>query len=366
MPVRILHIVTYMGRGGLETLIMNVFRGIDRECVQFDFLVHRDFRADYDDEIEALGGRIYRLPRLNPMNPAYYKALDGFFRDHPEYRIVHCHLDCMSAIPLAAAKKQGVPVRIAHSHNASQDRNWKYAIKRHYMKKIPAHVSHLFACSEEAGRWMFPGEKFTVVKNGIRTEDFVYDPAARQQIRQALGLRSELVMGHVGRFAPQKNHDFLVDIFAAVHRQCANVVLLLVGEGPLEEQIRDKVHSLGLEQSVRFLGVHSDVNRLYQAMDVFIMPSQYEGLGIAAVEAQAAGLKCLLSDDVPSCVKITEDVEFLPLSAGEERWAEEILSDRKTARCNRQDAVAMAGYDIRTTARWLQKFYLEQEEARYV
>lgn len=359
MPIRILHIVTYMQRGGLETLIMNCYRHIDRSKLQFDFLVHRDFRADYDNEIETLGGRIYRLPQLNPFSPTYKKALLTFFRQHSEYKIVHSHLDCMSSIPLAVAKQCGVPVRIAHSHNSNQDRNLKYILKRYYMTRIPAAATHLFACSEAAGRWMFPGEKFTVVKNGIQTEDFVYDPVVGQQVRRELGLEDELIIGHVGRFAPQKNHDFLVDVFAAVHRQCAEAVLLLVGEGPLEEGIREKVRSLGLEQNVKFLGVRSDVNRIYQAVDVFVLPSLYEGLALTSVEAQCAGLPCIISDRVSQESRLSDLVTFLSLDVPTDAWANKVLGTVRNDRNRYSSTVAAAGYDIQTTADWLQTFYLE-------
>ena len=358
MGIRILHIVTYMDRGGLETMLMNCYRHIDRAQIQFDFLVHREFRADYDDEIESLGGRIYRLPRLNPFSPGYKKALLDFFKGHPEYRIVHCHLDCMSAIPLAAAKKCGVPVRIAHSHNSSQDKNWKYLLKRYFMKKIPAAATHLFACSDEAGAFMFPGENVTVIKNGIESEKFTFDPAVREEMRRALGLDTQIVVGHTGRFMPQKNHAFLIDVFAEVRKQ-ADATLLLVGEGPLREQIMEKVRALGLEDSVMFLGLRSDVHRILQAADVFVMPSLYEGLGIAAVEAQAAGLPCVLSETVPGACKLTDPVEFLPLEESPALWAEHILAVASARRTDTRAQILSAGYDIRNTADYLQEFYTE-------
>lgn len=358
MPIRILHIVTYMGRGGLETLLMNCLRHIDRERVQFDFLVHREFRGDYDDEIEALGGMIYRLPRLNPANPGYFRALEAFFRSHPEYRIVHCHLDCMSALPLSVAKKCGVPVRIAHSHNANQDTNWKYFLKRFYMKKIPAAATHFFACSQEAGDWMFPGQSVTVVKNGIETGGFRFSPVTRNAVRTELGIQNRLVIGHTGRYMPQKNHAFLLDVFAQIYKRNPNALLLLIGEGPLEHEIRKKATALDLIDSVRFLGIRKDVNRILQAMDVFVMPSLYEGLSLASVEAQASGLPCYFSDTVPRECKLTDTVTFLPLSASPAQWAEEILKADISSRKSGHEAVREAGFDIQNTADFLQDFYL--------
>ena len=359
MSKRILHIVNYMDRGGLETLIMNIYRKIDREKMQFDFIVHRDFRADYDDEIEALGGKIFRLPRLNPFSPGYKKALLNFFQSHPEYRVVHCHLDCMSALPLAAAKACGVPMRIAHSHNSNQDRNWKYPLKRLFMRKIPGAATHFFACSEEAGAWMFPGQAFTVINNGIETDRFAYDPAVRADVRNELMLGDRLALGHVGRFAPQKNHEFLIDIFAAVHDRDPQARLVLVGTGPLEEQIHQKVSLLGLDEAVQFLGVRSDVERILQAVDAFLMPSLYEGLGMAAVEAQVAGLPCVVSDKVPRMCDMSGCVSFLSLDMSPDEWAEQILAASRLPRSSQKEKIAAAGFDIQTTAEWLNNFYMK-------
>ena len=357
MPVRILHIVSYMQRGGLETFLMNCYRHIDREKMQFDFIVHRDFRADYDDEIEALGGKIYRLPRLNPFSAGYKKALLTFFRTHPEYKIVHCHLDCMSALPLAAARQCGVPVRIAHGHNGNQDKDWKFPLKRFYMRKIPAAATHFFACSETAGQWMFPGQEVTVINNGIETEKFSFDPDIREAVRRELGIGDELIMGHIGRFVPQKNHEFLIDIFDEVHKRVPSSRLLLMGTGPLEEQVKDKVSSLGLTEYVQFLGVRGDVNRILQAVDVFVLPSIYEGLALTSVEAQTSGVQCVFSDSIPRECEMTDVVHFVSLQDSPAWWAEMIISVSNTERESKQDRIVSAGFDIRSTAQWLHNFY---------
>ncbi len=359
MPIRILHIVTYMGRGGLETLLMNCLRHIDRDKVQFDFLVHREFRADYDDEIEALGGRIYRLPRLDPFSAHYKKTLTDFFLGHPEYRIVHSHLDCMSAIPLKVAKQCGVPVRIAHSHNSSQDKNWKYFLKRYYMKKIPENATHFFACSAMAGTFMFPGQEVTLVNNGIETEKYAFDPEIRAQVRQELSLGQALTLCHVGRFMPQKNHDFLLEVFHKLHEKMPEAKLLLVGEGPLESKVREKTLALGLDKAVLLLGVRADVERILQAADVFVLPSHYEGLPVVLAETQTAGLPCVVSDRVPQACKMTDLVSFLPLEAGADAWAEKIVHIDVENRASRAEDVCAAGYDIKTTAQQLQTFYME-------
>lgn len=359
MPIRILHIVSYMQRRGLETMLMNCFRHIDREKVMFDFLVHRDFRSDYDDEIEALGGKIYRMPRLNPINPAYFKALREFFKVHPEYRIVHCHLDCMSSIPLGVAKEYGVPVRIAHAHSSSQDKDWKYPLKRYYMSNISKVATHFFACSEKAAEWMYPGQAATIVQNGIEADKFKFDACIRTTIRDELGLGADFAIGNVGRFVLVKNHDFMIRIFSELHKKLPCSKLVLVGNGPLENEIREKARKLNLENDVLFLGVRNDVHRIMQAFDVFLLPSLFEGLGMVAIEAQSSGLPCIVSTTVPYECDISKCVRFLDLKCTPKEWADEILRLKDKPRTSGYDAVVRAGYDIQTTADFLQKFYTD-------
>lgn len=359
MPIRILHIVTYMGRGGLETMLMNYYRSIDRTKVQFDFLTHRDFRADYDDEIEALGGKIYRLPNLNPFSRSYLGALDRFFGEHPEYRIVHSHLDCMSAIPLKAAKKHGVPVRIAHAHNSNQPRDAKYLLKLFYKHRIARQTTQLFACSGEAGRWMFGSADFRVLNNAIDAGKYAFDAALRSGVRRELGVSGDAVLvGHVGRFDPQKNHSFLLDIFA---KMPGDTRLLLVGDGVLRPDAERRAEELGIRERVIFAGVRTDVDRLLQAMDVFLFPSLFEGLPVSIVEAQAAGLPCLISDKVPIECKKTDLVTQIPLDASPTEWAEAVLSAAEMPRGDTLAQIREAGFDIRANAEWLQNHYLSFE-----
>ena len=360
-PFRILHVVTYMGRGGLETMIMNYYRHIDRSKVQFDFLVHRDFRADYDDEIESMGGRIYRSPRLVPWSKSYLKTLEHFFRVHPEYKIIHVHQDCLSSVILKVAKKCGIPVRIAHSHNSNQDKNLKYILKLFYKQFIPTYATQLFACGEEAGQWMFNGAPFRVVNNAIDTEQYAYDSQRDCEIRNVLQISQDaFVVGHVGRFNSVKNHSFLLDVFAEVNRHNENSVLLLVGDGDLRREMEQKAKSLGIANRVIFTGIRSDVPDLMQVMDCFAFPSLYEGIPVTLIEAQAAGLPCIISDGVPmECAK-TNLVQCVPLSEGVNAWTEAILKNENTPRRDTKEEITAVGYDIRANAQWLQNFYLEQ------
>jgi len=360
-PIRILHIVTYMGRGGLETMIMNYYRHMDRSRVQFDFLVHRDFRADYDDEIEALGGRIYRISRQNPWSRSYLGELDRFFQGHPEYQIVHVHQDCLSSVALKAAKKNGVPVRIGHSHSSSQDKNLKYPIKLFYKRFIPAYATLLFACGREAGEWMFDGAPFRVLNNAIDTRAYTFDPDKRSWIRQTLGIGVDaFVVGHVGRFHAVKNHSFLLEVFRQLHHRNPNSVLLLVGDGDLREQMEKKAEAMGIFDAVVFTGIRSDVPDLMQAMDCFVFPSLYEGIGIVVLEAQAAGLTCVVSDSVPAECAKTHLVTRISLKESAEIWAERVLEQGGKVRIDTYNEFVQAGYDITQCAKWLQNFYLEQ------
>ena len=361
--MRVLQVVTTMNRGGLETMLMNYYRHVDRERVQFDFLEHRKEHSAYDDEIESLGGKIYRLPRLVPWSKSYLSALNQFFDEHPGYKIVHVHQDCLSSVILKAAAQHDIPVRIAHSHNANQNKNLKYPIKLWYRHSIPQYATNLFACGKDAGDWMFNGAPYQIVNNAIDAVAYAYDPEKRIEMRQKLGLRDELVVGHVGRFNPQKNHLFLLDIFAVLLKKEPNAALLLVGGGEDMPKIQAKAQTLGIEEHVRFLGIRSDVADLMQAMDVFVFPSLYEGLPVTMVEAQAAGLPCLISDKVPSeCILTDALVDILPLLAEPEIWAEKILEKQSIPRIDHRTEIVAHGFDITTEAVKLQEFYLKAYE----
>ena len=327
--------------------------------VQFDFLVHRYERAVYDDEIEALGGRIYRLPRLIPWSVSYNKALNRFFEEHREYRIVHVHQDCLSSVILRAAKRQGVPVRIAHSHTANQDRNIKYLIKLFYKRFIPGYATELFACGQQAGDWMFGGAPYNIVNNAIDTISYCFSDETRKRIRKRLGISDNvMVVGHVGRFSPPKNHEFLVDIFAQILKIVPDARLLLVGDGELRSDIEKKIRELGIASNVIFTGVRSDVPNLMQAMDVFLFPSLYEGFGVVLAEAQASGLPCVISDQIPADCDLTDLISRYSLERDAKDWAQAVCDRRNFRRKDTADEIAAAGFDIRKNAQWLQKHYL--------
>lgn len=355
-PIRVLHVVTHMNRGGLETMIMNYYRFVDRSKIQFDFLTHREEEANYNEEIRKLGGKIFSLPKLNPFSINYRKALRKFFKNH-DYQIIHVHQDCMSSIVLKEAKKQYIPIRIAHAHNSNQDRNFKYLIKLFYKKFIKKYATHLFACGEEAGKWMFETNNFKVLNNAIDSEKYKYNSVKKCEMKKKLGIPlTSIVIGHVGRFSSVKNHSFLIDIFEKLSKQ-NDCYLVLVGDGDLKEQIEIKVKEKSLEKRVLFLGLRNDVHDLMQVMDVFVFPSLYEGLPLVLVEAQAAGIHCVISDSIPDDCNITELVHRLSLKDDTNKWVETIQENSKTNKIDTCNRIKNRGFDIRSNAKELEQFY---------
>lgn len=362
--IYVLHVVTDMNRGGLETMIMNYYRQINRDVLQFDFLTHREYDGDYGEEIISRGGKIYHLPTLNPFSRSYKNALFAFFREHPKYQIVHVHQDCMSSVVLKEAKKNNVPVRIAHCHSSNQDKNIKYIIKLIYKNSISKYATKLFACSEKAGQWMFNGASFEVLNNAIDSLKYTYNYQKNRDIRIQLGIEEDdIVLGHVGRFYAVKNHIFLLDIINSIKHN-RKIKLLLVGDGPLYNSIKEKVKEMKLSDRVIFTGIRSDVSDLMQAMNTFVFPSLYEGLPLTLIEAQASGLPCLISDTIPPDCMITNLVEKKPLSDGAESWANKAIELSQMTRRNTYEEVKSAGFDITENAEKLSDFYIKQWEEK--
>ena len=363
-PIRVLQIVSYMQRGGLETLLMNYYRHIDRDKVQFDFLVHRSFRSAYDDEIENMGGKIYRIPQLNPFSFKYHRALDCFFEQHREYKIVHCHLDCMSAIPLKHAMKNNVPVRIAHAHSSNQVRDYKYLLKLIYKKQIPEYANKLFACGKKAGEYMFEGQNFSILNNAIDVGKYTYNEEIRIKVRNELGFENDqFIIGHVGNFTEPKNHEFLIQVFQKIYENNHAARLLLVGDGHLVESTKELCIKNNLSNKVIFTGSRSDVFDLLQAMDIFVFPSLYEGFPVSLIEAQANGLHCFISDRIPDeSILIPSSVHRISLDESASDWATKIMSSEVKRMPNSGGKITEAGYDIRKNADMLQNYYLKMHE----
>ena len=362
MTIRVLQVVTVMNRGGLETMLMNYYRKMDRNKIQFDFMVHREAKGHYDDEILSLGGRIHRMPQIRPGNyRAYFNKLDQFFSDHKEYKVVHSHINENSSFVLRAAKKAGIPCRIAHSHLSDLGIDLKLPFRLYARSVMRDNPTNYFACSKNAGKWLFRNkdtEDIKVLNNAVNVEEFLFNKETRQKIRQELNVRDELVIGHIGRFNKQKNHDFLIDIFKSVVEKRPDSVLVMVGEGDLKPQIEKKVSDLGLSSNVRFLGVRSDIADLMQGMDLFLFPSLFEGLPVVLVEAQAAGLKCVVSDSITKESDITGRIEFTSLQETPEEWANVILSSTYEHE-DTSKRLREKGYDTKTMSKWLADYYLD-------
>lgn len=358
-PIRILHRVVNMNRGGAETLIMNIYRNIDRERIQFDFLISNT--GVFDDEIRSLGGRIYQIPYINKSGPfKYTRDVYRFFKEHNEYKIVHSHMDRMSGLIMREAKRAGVPVRIAHSHNTqSQGNLFVKAVKRYYSFWLKD-ATDCLACSQAAAKAMFPEKDVTVIKNGIDVNKFSFNEEIRDKIRRRYSISDKLVLGNVARFEVQKNHEFLIDIFSEVHEINKNSVLILVGKGRLEKDIQDKVRIYGLENAVIFMGSRQDVHELVQAFDVFVFPSLFEGLPVALLEAQAAGLRCVVSDTITKEADITGNVEFVSLKKSAGYWADLIVKCSDYERKNADGLIKGGEFDIVHTAELLANFYLSK------
>lgn len=363
--IRVLHSVQGMGRGGIETFIMNVYRNIDRTKVQFDFLVNTKEKCDYDDEIVSLGGRIYYVPGRKEGIAKSKKNYNDFFRKHKEYKILHVHRSSLSDVTvLKIAKKNKVPYRIIHGHSTNQ---WGGVVHKnlHHFHKLFVNLlaTHYFACSHTVARWMFPekiliNNGFKIVKNGIEIENFVFDKKIREQKRRELGVSDKFVLGHVGRFHPVKNHQFLLEVFKKIQKNKPDSVLLLVGDGVLRQEIENRVEAEGLKEKVVFTGLRPDVSDLYQAMDVFVMPSFYEGFPVTLVEAQAAGLKCIVSSNIGIETRITDLVTFKKLTDGPDAWADEILKESNYKRENKYSSLSDQGFNIKSIAYELQEFYI--------
>lgn len=369
VPVRVLNIFTILNRGGAETMVMNYYRQIDKAKIQFDFMVHREQKGAYEDEILALGGKIYRMPEIHPKNfKNYRKKIIQFFEEHPEYKIIHGHTSELGYAIYAEAKRKNIPVVIAHAHLAAMNIDLKSMFRLYFRYVTKKNITHQFVCGVDSGKWLF-GEngKHTsiLMKNAIDTSKFTENPRIRRQYRKILNVEPKFVIGHIGRINTQKNHKFLVDIFYEIKKLKPESALLLVGDGDLKEDIVKKIKKLGLVNDVQLLGVRSDINKIIQSFDVFIFPSLYEGLPVTLIEAQANGLRCVVSSTISDECDITSNVTFVSLNKTAKEWAEIVLSMKDSKR----DPIAISKiieeqYDIKSNATWLTDFYLNSLRVR--
>lgn len=360
--LRVIHSVAVMNRAGQETFLMNLFRKIDRGEIQFDFLCSEERAGDYDAEIYSLGGHIFYTAPVTARSQ--WKQVQQIcnvrqaLKAHPcDVFHIHTHHAFDAVKEVIAAKLAGVKTVVVHSHNTSALHH--AAAHKLCRLLLPLLPIKRFACSKAAGHWMFCGNNFRVIPNGLDLDVCHYDAAVREEVRRQMGWDGKRIVGHVGRFNEQKNHRFLIDVFEKLHEMQPDTQLVLIGQGELEEEIRERVAQKGLTEAVSFLGVRDDVIRLYQGMDLFLFPSLFEGLGIVLIEAQACGLPVLTSDAIPAEAFVTDIMQAMPLTASAQTWADKaqkLLCDA-APRGDTRDSIAKAGYDIRCLAETLKSVY---------
>lgn len=359
---KVLHVVGRMHYGGTETLLMNLYRHIDREQLQFDFLVYYTNPGGYDNEIRQLGGNVYAVKKsLNPI--IYWHRLFDFFSEHHDYDVIHAHILWLAWIYFFPASRYKIR-KIAHLHlDKITGKGISFMTRKVFEKISIKKADMIFTCSKKAAvNHNFHGVKTYLLKNGIDGKRFYYDETIRKKVRKEFGLDNKKVLICVARFHAQKNHKFLIDIMEKIIQKDKDFLLLLVGEGPLEDMTKEKVEELGLGSYVRFMGVRSDVNLLLQGADAYVMPSLFEGLGIVYIESQAAGLKTFASDEAYTDEANISDL-FLhrPLGDGAQVWADWILQNMEYERINREKEVKKSGFEINMIANTLQRLYLQEE-----
>lgn len=361
--IKVLNLFTIMHRAGAETLVMNYYRNIDRNKFQFDFIVHRSEKGDYDDEIRSLGGNIYKMCPIYPQNfNKYKKMISKFFDEHSDYDIIHSHCSELGYFFFKEAKKRGVKVLISHAHSTPVGFDKKTLFREYFKIRMRPYITDYFVCSEDSGKWLFGKNKvgsFYHMKNAIDTNVFCFDNVVRSVIRNKLNINDKFVIGHIGRFTNEKNHRYIIDILEEINNNLNNVALVLIGDGELKNEIMNNVICRGLNDKVIFVSTVDNVEDYFSAMDIFILPSKFEGFGNVLLEAQSTGIKCLASKKVvPNIVKVTELLHFIPLN-DKQSWVEEIINEIKvpTKRYSRSIEIKKAHYDIQSNVKKLEKYY---------
>lgn len=374
-PVKVLYFVDRMLRGGIQSLVIDWVSRFDKSKIHVDFLLLDDGKEyDLEQTLKDLGCTVYKLKGIWVKTPIdfikYKNAVKNFFKEHHDYKVVHMHSSSKNYMILKYAKKYGIPIRIAHSHNIDfQTKNpLKKLIGNVFKKPLIKYATDYFACSKIAGEWLFGkkivvSDKFKVIHNAIDFNKFKYDENVREEIRKEFSVKNnEILFGNVGRFSNQKNHLFLLNIFNEIFRMNSNAKLILVGQGENEQIIRKMIENLNIKDKVIFAGFRNDVNKIMQGIDVFIMPSLHEGLPVVGIEAQAAGIPCFMSKDViTSEVKIIDSLKFISLNNNAKFWAKEILNSNLN-RTNSYHQLKAAGYFIEDTIAILEKEYLKNKD----
>lgn len=372
-PMRIL-VTAPLGIGGVTNMMINIQKHIEREILNFDYLSFHNRKEPREDAILALGSRklVASADEINNKFLRFFLRLNRIREVCKENHVKVLHFNADNPIALIyilAAKAGGVKFITIHSHNASYGdagRILKF-VGRTLKPLITLGCDYYVGCSELAGRFMFPksvinSANYEVWKNGIELEKYDYNPVVRNMMRTQLGLSDKFIIGHVGRFSAQKNHSFLLDIFQKIYAKDSDAVLLLLGVGELVDSIKEKAVTLGINDRVIFYGVSDEMEKMWQALDVFVMPSLHEGLPVTGIEAQASGLPCVFADSITQEVKVTDHCEFISLSTTPDIWAERVLTYKNYTRTSGREALEKANYDIRKTADRVATFYMKISE----
>ena len=364
-PRRVLHVFNWFNQGGVENFVMNVYRNIDKNRIQFDFALTSGRKGYFDEEAEKLGAHIYHYDNDSNTLINHYKNLTRIIKEHGPYAAVHSHVYFFSGYILWIARKCGVPIRIAHSHDTQKGKKvtlirMAYEHLMRYM--IKANTTNCLCCSDAAGRYVFTeAMNYQVLYNGIDAQRFTFDTSMRQVYREKLGVENKKVILNVGRFADQKNHIFIVNIFKELSKLRDDTVLVLIGTGPLKHDIEHYLKQLGLYEKVYFRSNIMDTENYYRAADIFILPSKYEGMSIVSIESQATGLYSLLSTKITREVGITDIIEYLDIDEPQ-KWANKIndILTRDYDRSRYNKLIAGTQFDIKRTVSDLEKIYLRQ------
>lgn len=360
--LRVLQVLGGLNRGGAETMVMNLYRALNRNNIQFDFIVHSSTENDYKDEIEHLGGKIYVFDLFKGYNfTNYRKQWSNFLDNYQEYKVVHSHVRSYASVFLPIVKEHNLKT-IVHSHSTSNGTGFKSIVKSCLQYPLRYQADYLFACSQIAGEWLYgekatKGDNYFILNNAIDTRKYKVDLATRLRVREQLGIKNNFVFGHVGRLHEAKNHMFLLDLFKSIIKQKPESKLVIVGDGELREEIENKIADLELQKDVIMTGSRSDVPELLMAFDAFLFPSKWEGLPVTVVEAQAAELPCFVSDTVTKEVGISDLVHYLPIDKGTACWCDAIMKNDLNKH-DVQKEIIEAGFDVQETAQWLTDFYM--------
>lgn len=363
-PIRVLQMIASFTRGGSQSVVMNLYRNIDRNRIQFDFIVDHSEYSGYENEIKELGGKIFYMPTFKGKNILEVrKAWNNFFKEHPEYKILHSHSRSYASLYLPIAKKYGVKT-IIHSHSTSNGSGIKAKMKDLMQLPLRYQSDYYMACSLDAGKWLFGNKtvnsnKFYILKNAIDTKKYLYNENIRREYRKKFNIDNDVrVFIQISNFIPIKNHLFSLDVFSKLLKINSNCIFFIVGSGDDNQvqTIKNKIKELNINDSVIMLGTRNDVDKLLQMADCYLMPSIYEGISVAAIEAQASGVQCLLSNKVSKDVKVSNNCKFLPLN--KDVWLKE-MNSMFNDRNNQYDSIVKNGYDIKDTSNWITNFYEE-------